>query len=286
MWLSAESPHGSTLLPELASLGRASRAALDLERSRRDKTGQMFEIVYILRGSEEWQGRNQTCRLAAADLFIAGPDWWPTSPGRAATPGELCWMTLRLDRTTGLRGLPRAASNAIADALAQAAGRVMRGTPVMPLLFDRLIEEHRRSDGFASWAARASLHSLIAELLRATGPDRAVERPPPSERIATALALVEDRLAEPLSVAELATAADMGLVQFHQLFRAETGHTPADYRARRRLLKAQELLDQPFLSVTDIALTLGFSTSQYFATFFRRFTGLCPRDYRRRRHPS
>jgi AraC family L-rhamnose operon regulatory protein RhaS len=284
-WLSPVSPHGSTLLPELPSLGRAPFSTLRLERSHGQVGPGLFEIAFLLRGSDEWRIGAGNYRLAANDLFIAGPDRRPTNPIRTAAPGELYWLTLRHDRAAALPGLRRAASNAISAALTDAAGQVLRGSPAIPLLFGRLLDEHRQADSFAPWAARATLHSLLAEVLRAAGgAEQAVERAMPTERIGAILAMVEDRLAEPLTVAELAAAARLGLGQFHQRFLAETGYTPADYRARRRLLKAQEMLAEPALSVTDIALTLGFSTSQYFATFFRRFTGMSPRDYRRRRH--
>ena len=287
VWLSPVSPLGSTLLPELPSLGRAPFSTLHLERTHRHEGAEMFEIAYLLRGSDEWRIGTETFRLAANDLFIAGPDWRPTSLVRTTAPGELYWLTLRHDRAAAFPGLQRAASNAVNAALLRSAGRVVRGSPAIPLLFGRLLEEHRQDDSFAPWAARATLHSLIAEVLRAAaGSERTVERALPTERIVAILAMVEDHLAEPLTVAELAAAAHLGLGQFHQRFLAETGYTPADYRARRRLLKAQELLAEPTLSITDIALTLGFSTSQYFATFFRRFTGMSPRDYRRRAHAS
>jgi AraC-like DNA-binding protein len=38
-------------------------------------------------------------------------------------------------------------------------------------------------------------------------------------------------------------------------------------------------LAQPGCRVTTLAHTLGFSSSQYFATVFRRFTGLTPSAY-------
>ena len=102
-----------------------------------------------------------------------------------------------------------------------------------------------------------------------------------SDTISTAIALIDERLAEPLRIAQLAAAVQLSPGRFHLRFLSETGYTPADYWSRRRLAKARELLADRSLSITDIAHTLGFSTSQYFATFFRRFTGMSPRDYRR-----
>jgi AraC-like DNA-binding protein len=46
--------------------------------------------------------------------------------------------------------------------------------------------------------------------------------------------------------------------------------------------RAAELLRTTRRSVTDIAFDVGFSSSQYFATVFRRYTTLSPAEYR---HP-
>jgi AraC family L-rhamnose operon regulatory protein RhaS len=288
IWYADEAPLGPTLLPEMPSLGRAPISTLRLDRARTYDGTDIFELAFVSRGGNEWRIRDgtDTQRLVAGDLLVAGPNWRPTDHSRAATPGEICWLTLRRDPAAGLPGLSRAETDEIGTALTAVAGRVLRGTPAMPSLFGRLADEHRLNDRFAPLAARGALHSLIAEILRAaTGAGITAERPAPSERIAAIMAMIDERLAEPLRVTQLAASAHLGLGQFHARFLAETGHTPADYRARRRLSKAQELLAEPDLTITDIALTLGFSTSQYFATFFRRFTGLSPRDFRDRPRP-
>jgi AraC family L-rhamnose operon regulatory protein RhaS len=43
---------------------------------------------------------------------------------------------------------------------------------------------------------------------------------------------------------------------------------------------AQMLREQPAAAVTDVALTCGFSSSQYFATVFSRRFGCSPREFR------
>lgn len=55
-------------------------------------------------------------------------------------------------------------------------------------------------------------------------------------------------------------------------------HLPSGYRAER----ARDLLTTTALSVTEIALETGFSSSQHLSTAFRRLTGSTPTDYRRR----
>jgi AraC family L-rhamnose operon regulatory protein RhaS len=282
-WISHTPQHPTPLLPELSSLGRASLATAYLDRTQSPPDLRLYEISCMLRGTDEWCVEDRIYRLGRGELFIAGPHRRLSSVTPRAPSGQLYWLTLRHDENLRLPALPPGASDTILEGLGRHAFRVIHAPAGLPALFERLIHEHQTQDGHAPWAARAVLHCLIAEVLRAyEAAPRAGTRSLPSARIAAVVALIEERLAEPLTVAELAAAAHLGIGQFHERFVAEVGFTPADYWSRRRILRAKELLAEPTLSVTDVALTLGFSTSQYFATFFRRFTGASPRDYRRR----
>jgi AraC-like DNA-binding protein len=52
-----------------------------------------------------------------------------------------------------------------------------------------------------------------------------------------------------------------------------------DYITRRRIEESKKMLSQGEASVTDIAYALGFSSSQYFATVFKRITGQSPKQF-------
>ena len=63
-------------------------------------------------------------------------------------------------------------------------------------------------------------------------------------------------------------------------FRRETGKTPHQYLMACRIRKAESLLSHTRRKVTDIALSLGFASSQHFAASFRREMGMTPRQWR------
>jgi AraC family L-rhamnose operon regulatory protein RhaS len=57
--------------------------------------------------------------------------------------------------------------------------------------------------------------------------------------------------------------------------------TPARHLARLRMDAARRMLSASGgASVTEVALSCGFQTSQYFATVFHKNTGLSPRAWR------
>ena len=101
-----------------------------------------------------------------------------------------------------------------------------------------------------------------------------------SAPIRRAVDWMQRHLAEPYPVAEPAAVARLSVTQFHHRFAAEVGTTPGDWRARQRIRLARERLRTTDHPVTQIAFDLGFASSQYFATTFKRLVGNTPRAYR------
>jgi len=65
-----------------------------------------------------------------------------------------------------------------------------------------------------------------------------------------------------------------------KLFKAETGRNYSEALAELRIEKAKALLLQTNLKTSEIGLQVGYPNPQYFATAFRKATGLTPSEYR------
>lgn len=85
-----------------------------------------------------------------------------------------------------------------------------------------------------------------------------------------------------LSLDLVAQAACMSPFHFHKVFKASVGETVADYIRRLKLERAAGLCFYfKQASITDIALTLGFSSSQNLAKSFKKQFSLTPTDIRK-----
>ncbi len=102
-------------------------------------------------------------------------------------------------------------------------------------------------------------------------------------RIRRAIEVMESDIGKDFGLAQLAEAADLSVSHFIRLFRTATGSSPHAYITRRRLERALARLAAPEASITEIALDLGFASSQHFATVFRGRFGVSPSQYRRER---
>ncbi|MCL4744453.1 MAG: AraC family transcriptional regulator [Burkholderiaceae bacterium] len=84
------------------------------------------------------------------------------------------------------------------------------------------------------------------------------------------LRYVDDNLAAPLELAELASVANFSAFHFHRLFAAWTGERVGDYVRRRRLeVAAIRLVTQPASTVLEVALSVGFGSSEAFSRSFK-----------------
>lgn len=91
---------------------------------------------------------------------------------------------------------------------------------------------------------------------------------------------VEANLGRAIGLADLAALAGVSTRHFIRAFSESTGNTPHQYVIARRIDRAKCLLAEDGHSLTDIALAIGFSHSQHFASAFKKHTGLCPSHFR------
>jgi len=91
---------------------------------------------------------------------------------------------------------------------------------------------------------------------------------------------IEENLAEPLRLAELACVAGLSRMHFAAQFRAATGYRPHEYLLWRRVEKAKAMLRKAELPVVQVALEVGFQAQAHFTTVFKRLTGDTPASWR------
>lgn len=96
-----------------------------------------------------------------------------------------------------------------------------------------------------------------------------------------AMLFIHENYALPITRSEIANQINIAEDYLTFCFRQELGTTPIKYLQRYRVHQAKKLLKESGLSVTEIALKVGFSDSGYFSRVFHRETGLSPEAFRR-----
>jgi AraC family transcriptional regulator len=93
--------------------------------------------------------------------------------------------------------------------------------------------------------------------------------------------LIEARLDQPLSIAEMAAACGLSAGYFLRSFRAATGQTPHRHLMERRISRARRLLAECDEPAAAIALRAGFASQTHMTAAFTRALGIAPASYRK-----
>lgn len=99
-------------------------------------------------------------------------------------------------------------------------------------------------------------------------------------RINRVIDYVNNNLEKTISLEELASVAFFSPFHFHRIFLAVTGETVNYFTNRIRLEKTARLLKFSNHSVSDIAMTCGFSSLPTFSRAFKQYFGISPSSYR------
>ncbi len=278
--------HGDAcLLPELRMVGwgaqsSASEVALAPHRHRG-----AFELCHIVAGSVEWWVEQQVFTVGPGQAFLTRPGERHGGVDAVLHPCELYWLQLVIPSRGPLPGLDAPTTRRLRHGLRSMPARHFPASPTLADAFARLLAEHRHRDPLSPVLARAALHAMLVAALRDAAATRAADahaNAHPSPPIRRALHWMRQHLHEQFTVEDAAAAAGLRVAQFHHRFRREVGFTPIDWRTRHRVERAKHRLLASSDSITTIAMDLGFASSQYFATVFRRHVGLSPRAYRDR----
>jgi AraC family transcriptional regulator len=158
--------------------------------------------------------------------------------------------------------------------------------PVIEAVVTQVAVEAREGSPSGTLYAESACEFLAHHMIRAYS---SLSRPPPrpsgglsAHRIKVVVDYIEENLAKPIALQELAGLAGVSVRHFERAFRQSRGVPPHTYVLERRLSAARDLLlGQPTLTIERIAQQVGFSSPSHLASAFRRQTGYSPTIFRR-----
>jgi len=287
---------GHQLLPEILEIGWGRFPEADRGHLRPHTHKGAFEICFIVSGEVEWGTDRSWDVLRTGDLYLTAPDeaHW----GRDATmhPCALYWLILGApEHGYDWPGFDPALIKLLEQILAGPKSHRLRGGDSLQKAFEDLFEEHALpcSDATARLlsvaSARAKLQNLIVEVARAILRDNASQHCADGASFLTTsvdniMIMIRDGHCNPDTIRCVCRDNGYDYDKLNRDFVDNIGISVSQYWLRERIRLARDRLHQSSMSVTDIAMELGFSSSQHFATAFRKMTGMTPSEYRRACH--
>lgn len=95
-----------------------------------------------------------------------------------------------------------------------------------------------------------------------------------------ALDYIQDNFKQDIKLNEMASLCNVSISYFSRLFKKATGKHFSNYINEKRIIEARKLLETTDLSITNIAIDLGFEDSGYFSKVFKKIIGVSPSEFR------
>jgi transcriptional regulator GlxA family with amidase domain len=169
-----------------------------------------------------------------------------------------------------------------------------------PEALDLLNEAHRRGTRIAAVGGDMCLHMIRQDFGSAVAADVArhlvvppqrdggqapyIAHPDPGDdhgSLEPAMRWLRQRLADPVTLADIASYVGTSPRTVNRRFRDQAGTTPLQWLLRRRVHHAQELLETTDLSIEEISRHCGFGTSIAMRQHFAKHIKTSPTTYRR-----
>jgi len=259
---------------ELCTIGRYNYNKAYGSLNQHEHSG-AFEICYLAKGQQIYQIGQKQYHLRGGDIFITFPDEQHGSGRNPEGKGELFWIIfMPPQKKSSWLGLDNNEAGNLLKALFSLEQRHFRGTADMKELLDAAFEMVREEQGGLSRLSIAN--RVIAFIIRVAEEGSVKKKASKYKPFGNVLEFIDANIDERLSVPDLSLKTGLSVSRFKFLFKKFFGVPPAEFVLRRKIDRAEYLLSQGSGNVTQIAFRLGFPSSQYFATAFKRFTGKSP----------
>jgi AraC family transcriptional regulator len=242
-------------------------------------------LVWVLSGQaiveertahEPWEANT----VGRGDFFLT------TSP----VPYEMRWQATSLEPFVvmhvylGLALLERAIAEAGGGAIQL---REVSGgrDDVLSALLEQIREELSRRGETSALLVQGVAQCVAVHLARhymdAGAEDMSGRNALPAFKLKRVIQLMEQHLAEPFNLGDLARAIGLSEYHFSRLFKRATGRSPSQYFIHLRMTRARQLLIETERSIIDIGLEVGYGSASHFSQVFRREVGVAPSHYRK-----
>ena len=142
------------------------------------------------------------------------------------------------------------------------------------------------SDYINSFQSAAEFKKAVRFMLGAIG--KAQRKDLPKSDVEKAKDFIVANLSRSVSVRAVAEHVNLSPEYFTKLFKKETGQNIKDFITQCKISAAKELLEQSNISVSMVALELGYDNFSHFSQIFKKYENLTPSEYRKKfpNHPS
>jgi AraC family transcriptional regulator, arabinose operon regulatory protein len=239
-----------------------------------------YSLLTTLAGQLDYDVDGQHVQLTRAESVVLEPNTSATAKGQQV---ELLFLnvsaSLVIQHAVAMRLIPPKSIVAFTH-------EHIHDDQKLDRLLEEIVAELAGERPGKEIVMRALIEQLLVHILRNYSTPRLSEDLELSRvglidrRIRRSVELMHTQLDQDLTLKELAAASYLSPFHFARLFKKLTGASPHNYLAGIRATRAQLLLAETDLSVTEIGARVGYLSGSHFTKAFRLATGATPREFR------
>ncbi len=241
-----------------------------------------IEICYLSRGNQTYQVGNDVYQVRGGECFITYPNEIHGTGNLPEEKGILYWFSLKKPISgSAYLGLSVAEAQHVFSRLVQLPLRIFPANAEVEQLLQQIIQVYFSPDADLQQIEMKNLLVSLILCIIHCGED-SNRQAAHSEPILKVITYIENNIFEIFDLEDLAGQCCLSLSRFKHRFKKEIGMPPGEFIIRKKLEKAQILLEEGTMSIKDIAYELGFSSPSYFATVFKQYLRYSPTEHRRK----
>jgi AraC-like DNA-binding protein/mannose-6-phosphate isomerase-like protein (cupin superfamily) len=229
----------------------------------------VWEIYLQQHGTTHWVADDQRYVLRPGHLFAVPAGVTHHLAGRS---GNHHFYFAAIDLEPVVRRQPALATPWPKTVVHQEAGELTHA-------FAQLVRELTTRYEYAETGLALAVDHLVLAVSRSLAP-AAVPQLAMHPAVRTVKRLLDQEFHERWTLRQLADRVGLAPAYLAELFVGELGQPPHRYLNERRIDRARQLLETSDVTITALAFTLGFSSSQHFARVFRQLTDTTPTAFR------
>jgi AraC-like DNA-binding protein len=166
--------------------------------------------------------------------------------------------------------------------------RLTQDTQAIECVKNIIMQSQEKGNGYELFI-KSSVYMLIGLLIRDHVEKLMTEKEVKAqvknlERLNKVLLYIEENYTEPISVDYLENMVCLSLYHFCHLFKTLTGKSVTQYINLMRIDKAELLLKNTDMNITEIAMATGFSDANYFSRIFSKYRKFSPTTIRKQQN--
>ena len=248
-----------------------------------------LRIYYVIDGKFEWMINNRYQLLYPEDIAVVLPGHDVGGAKGFLGIGTIFKLYVQAEIIEGTGGLKLGTWSRLTESERMTIGKILQMNESLPVLkmseAGSLLTEMRSEvlDQEIGYLTRFNqlIDSLFIMIVRQSTRQASSRRDFP-RTFANLEQTLRQNLGHQWTVEEMAAIVGLGTTAFTEKVKSFTGFSPLNYLINIRISEAIRLLKRADVNVTNIALEIGFYSSQHFSTTFKKLTGYTPGEFRKR----